>query len=309
MNGTIDRNARDRIANESRMAALVSGLGKTIGDALSKKNVLEKDDSGGMSLKVKFEDSGNPEVTNSLDKLGKALVMIYNHLQGFKITLPKIFEVKGSVDVDSVADLPPVHIQNFKDLRPYFEMSEKAIKQLAAAITIMSSKSTPIVPKAPIINFDTRPLLDALQELKEVSGKPSDNKDMVKILRNVNDGISALVDKPTFSPPAVTNVNINALQGYAKTTNLTLGTTVTSLPAYGQLFNRRSVLIYNNSANVIYIGGSDVTTTNGLPVPANSYSPIIDAGYNMIVYGVASQGGNNVRVLELSKDQTSNIQE
>lgn len=266
-------------------------------------------------LKLEFEEKSAPEIVSKLGKIGDALVVIYNHIKGFKIDLPKIFKVQGNVDVDSVADLPPIHVQNFKDLKPYFEAVEGATKHLAAAITLMASKSPLELPQpkiTPVINFDTKPILNALQELKDVSSKQiefPDNKNMVNMLRTISEGIGALIEKPTFVPPAVTSVNINPLQGFVHTTSATVGTTAGTLPSYGQLFNRRSVIIYNNSANTIYIGGSDVTTSNGIPVPASSYSPILDAGYNMAIYGIASQAGNNVRVMEVSKDQTGNIQE
>jgi hypothetical protein len=300
----IDQPARNRIIEDSRMKSLISGLGKTLGDALTEKKVLQKDGEG-LSLKVKFEDSGNSQLSSYLDKIGQALVLIYNQFKGFKFTLPKIFKVQGSVDVDSISDLPPVHVENLKDLKPYFESVEKATKYLATAITIMSSKSTPTVQKAPIVNFDTKPLLDALQELKEASNKPTDNKQVVNMLRTVSEGISALVNKPSFSPPAVTNVNINALQGLAHSSQQTLNTGLNTIPSYGQLFNRRSILIYNNSSTVtIYIGGSDITSSSGLPVPPNSYSPVMDVGYNMIVYGLTASSTANIRVLELSNEAT-----
>lgn len=114
---------------------------------------------------------------------------------------------------------------------------------------------------------------------------------------------------PTKTPQPVTNININALQGFVHTTSATIGTSITQLPEYGQLFNRRALIIYNNSLNMIYVGGSDVTTANGMPIPANSYSSPIDAGYNLIVYGIASQNGNNVRVMEISKDKSDTVQQ
>lgn len=304
----IDMSARNRIIEDNRMKSLISGLGQTLGEALTQKKILEKD-SEGFNLNVKFKDEGHDQITSSLDKIGKALVVIYNRLTSFRIDLPKIFKVEGSVDVDNVADLPPVHIQNFKDLKPYFESLEKSLKYLSTAITLAASKEPVIQKSVPTINFDTKPLLNALQEIKDVSNKPVDNKQMINMLRNISEGIGALIDKPTFVPPAVTNITLNPLQGFVKTTSATIGTTITSLPSYGQLFNRRAVIIYNNSSNTIYLGGVDVTTSNGLPVPANSYSPILDAGYNMIVYGIASVAGNNVRILEVSKDQTANVQE
>ena len=63
-------------------------------------------------------------------------------------------------------------------------------------------------------------------------------------------------------------------------------------------------MVYNNSSTVtIFIGGSDVTATNGLPVPPKSYSPPIDAGVKMILYAVTSSSTANVRVLEISNDR------
>ena len=112
-----------------------------------------------------------------------------------------------------------------------------------------------------------------------------------------------------MTPQPVTNVNINALQGFLKTTSNTIGTTATKVPGYGQLFNRRALQIYNNSANTIYYGGSDVTVVNGIPVTPGSFSNVFDCGYNMIVYAIASQANNNIRILEVSKDQTGNVQE
>lgn len=37
-----------------------------------------------------------------------------------------------------------------------------------------------------------------------------------------------------------------------------------------------SFAFYNNGATTIYVGGADVTTTNGAPVPAGTWSPGLD---------------------------------
>ena len=107
---------------------------------------------------------------------------------------------------------------------------------------------------------------------------------------------------PVSSP--VTHISINSLRGFVKTTAATVTTTLTTLPSYGVLDNRRSILVYNNSSNTIYIGGSDVTSTNGMPVPASSYSPILDCGISMILYGIATAGSNDIRVLEVSDENS-----
>lgn len=149
------------------------------------------------NLDLEFQERADPKVISSLDKIGQGLVVIFNQIKSFKIDWPKIFKVQGVVDVDSVADLPPIHIKNFKDLKPYFDNVEKATKYLATAITLVSSKGSndqKISIPAPIVNFDTKAILNALQEIKDVSSKPNDNSEVVNMLRNVSEGIGALVD-------------------------------------------------------------------------------------------------------------------
>lgn|SRR3990167_3160833 len=119
---------------------------------------------------------------------------------------------------------------------------------------------------------------------------------------NFPDSISVNNFPPQKVPQPVTNININPLRGYIKTTAATVTSTLTQLPTYGVLNNRRSVIIYNNSSNTVFIGGSDVTTVNGIPVVATSFSPVFDAGTRMILYGIAESGNNNVRVCEASND-------
>lgn len=257
------------------------------------------------NLDLEFQERADPKVLSSLGKIGQALVVIFNHLKSIKIDWPKIFKVEGTVDVNSISDFPPIHIQNFKDLKPYFEMADKTNKQLAAAITLVASKG-PDKPATPIVNINNEPLLKAIQELKEVSDKtielPS-NEGVISMLRTVSEQLGALYDKPTFVPPAVTNITLNALNGSFKSTTLNVTTTATALPSTN-LTNRRSLIIYNNSSNTVYLGNSSVTisgSTQGLPVPANSYGPTLDAGSNMVLYGIAG-GTSSVTVMEMSHE-------
>ncbi len=108
---------------------------------------------------------------------------------------------------------------------------------------------------------------------------------------------------PQKIPQPVTNISINALAGTAKSRNITVGTSATPLPDE-VLASRRSLVIYNNSSQTLYVGGSDVTTTNGMPVPASSYSPAFDAGEKMVVYGIVASTTANVRTLEISDIRT-----
>jgi hypothetical protein len=261
------------------------------------------------NLDLEFQERADPKVISSLDKIGQGLVVIFNQIKSFKIDWPKIFKVQGVVDVDSVADLPPIHIKNFKDLKPYFDNVEKATKYLATAITLVSSKGSndqKISIPAPIVNFDTKAILNALQEIKDVSSKPNDNSEVVNMLRNVSEGIGALVDRPTFVPPTVDHVSINALQGAPLVTTLTVGATASAIPA-ANLANRRDMIVYNNNASAtLYIGDSAVTTSGvhqGLPIPAQSYSPSLSLGQNVTLYGISTTN-ISVTCLELSDENS-----
>ena len=118
------------------------------------------------------------------------------------------------------------------------------------------------------------------------------------------DAISVDNFPPQMVPQPVTNININPLRGFIHSTTQTVTTTLAAIPGYGVLNNRRSVQFYNNSSTVIvFIGGSDVTSSTGMPVPAKSYSPVIDAGERMVLYGVTSSSTADIRVIEISNDE------
>lgn len=258
-------------------------------------------------LDFKFQEIADPKSLNFLDKIGQALVKIYTNMPK-TVVLPKVFQVNGSVKVTD-----PVKIANLEEVA-------REIRVLQERITVFAqAASTAQLPKIEFPKFeipqqiatpvDISPITEAIHELQAAIAKAPVDTNNVTLLRSIKEGIESLVNRPVMTPQPVTNVTLNALQGYIKTTSSTVGTTAGRLPGYGQLFNRRAVQIYNNSANTIYVGGSDVAVANGIPVTSGSFSTIFDAGYNMIVYGIAASSGNDVRVLEISKDQTANVQE
>lgn len=219
-------------------------------------------------------------------------------------------------------------VTNLDKLEPYFNSLENKISSLAGFIAkipppkITLPKQAFQIPKielpeinipdpiAPEVTIDMNAVIIELKNLQELLDKPErKQEDLLPVMRKIQEGINNLVTRPIMTPPAVTNVWLNPNQGFLKATDNTVGTTVTKLPSYGQLIDRRAVLIYNNSVNTIYIGGSDVTVATGMPIPSGSYAPPIDAGYNLPIYGIASQVGNDVRVIEISKDQSGTIQE
>jgi len=247
---------------------------------------------------LEFRQKADPEELNLLDKIGKGLVMLYNTVKAIKVDLPKVYPVKGSVDIDS---LPPVSIDNLTELGSYFAGLEKRIGDLAQAISMAKASKIEIpkmeFPKMDMPKLDTKPLLDALHELKEEIGSVSGKE--VRFPKRIE--VSNFPVQMT--PQPVTNISINPLRGIVKSTPISVTTSATALPS-SAVENRRSVLIYNNGAENLYLGGSDVTVANGLPVAAASYSPIIDAGIRMTVYGIVNSGPIDVRVMEISNDAT-----
>lgn len=284
----------------------------------------------------------NSEVVTLLGKIGRALAIINSNLPK-QIPFPKLFQTEVQkmppVRVENLSEIVtelkkldrqivvpdtmkidgPIEVTNFPGLINSITALNKKIEGYTkglmemrpAAINIPEIKIPEIkIPKQ--TPTDLKPLLTALENLQNALGQQQppkiDNEDLIAAFRRVERGIQALVDRPVMTPQPVTNVWINPAQGFLHSTSNTVGTSVARLPNYGQLFNRRALIIYNNSANVIYYGGSDVTVSNGVPIPPGAYVPV-EAGYNLTVYAIAGQNGNDVRVIEISKDRSTNVQE
>ena len=80
-----------------------------------------------------------------------------------------------------------------------------------------------------------------------------------------------------------------------KSSNIVLGSAV-PLPA-SALSGRILLIIFNNSTDIIYIGGSDVSTSNGYPIyPHSSLSLTVED--TAVVYGVSAGATSDVRLLE-----------
>lgn len=86
-----------------------------------------------------------------------------------------------------------------------------------------------------------------------------------------------------------------------KSTAVSVGTSATRLDTAAETDRNASSSLapYNNGAVTVYVGGSDVTTANGAPIPAGSWGPAFnDINTNEGVYGVVASGTAEVRVLE-----------
>lgn len=301
----IDYAARAKFAQQQREKNLASAMRDSVISALQNSS---KGDEEVLKLVVKREEE--KELLDRVSKLGSGLAMIYDLLRK-PFILPKLFQIKGEVEVTRQ---PAIEVKNFRELQKYFEDLKSSFDKMIYAVQTMPQPQIkiPTIKIPEVIKSDNKELADLLERLGEKINNLStgrDNDSVVSAVGKVTDAVNALYNKPTMVPQPVTNINILPLQGYVKTTATTVGTTRTTLPGYGQLNNRRALQIYNNSSNTIYYGGSDVTTANGIPVSAGSFSNVIDAGYNMIVYGIASTTGNDIRVIEVSKDTTGTIQE
>ena len=81
----------------------------------------------------------------------------------------------------------------------------------------------------------------------------------------------------------------------ALSTAVSVSNSAVALPS-SALGSRVSVCVYNNGSETIYLGGSGVTTTSGLPLQAGA-SFCDDMGAQ-VLYGIAATGPVNIRVLE-----------
>ncbi len=98
------------------------------------------------------------------------LVELINLFKGLKFTLPKIFQIKGTVDVDS---LPPVEITNFPNMSPDFKALGGAIDDMQRAVTqAVLTQKLPEMPKSfsikdPVSMKGMADLLEGVEELKK----------------------------------------------------------------------------------------------------------------------------------------------
>jgi gas vesicle protein len=200
-----------------------------------------------------------------------------------------------------------------KVTRPDFSPLMKSIMELQKSVTTYMmdvnsrDKSGELLKTMREINKElkkpksdrTEEIVKAIQSLQFDPPKFPEEIEM----SNLNE-LAQLIPIPKYPNP-VTNININALRGYVHTTNQTLTTSRATLPGYGVLDNRRSVMVFNNdSSETIYIGGTGVTASNGFPILSQTFSPSIDAGETMILYGLTSSGTADVRVIEISNIAT-----
>lgn len=210
--------------------------------------------------------------------------------------------VTGQVDIGSVKALPPVRVSNLDELAIFIQriVNEINAGNTATAATIKSSKVD--MPKSFTVSNEVKikewaDLIDGIEELKKG----------FNLLINKEEAVVGFPDRSIpveiqnwMIPQPVTNVSLNPNRGTVTASAVTVTASLTPLPGTA-LADRRSMTIFNNSTSTtIYVGGSNVTSATGIPVPPQSYGPSLDAGPRNIVYAVTVSGSANVRVLEMN---------
>jgi len=250
------------------------------------------------------------------------LTPIVNDLKKEKLIKEESGKIVGAVE--------KIKMEKFPDLSPKLDELKKAFQSIKPVDfpdwgeklkNIEDAIDRIKIPEAKTSTINLNPLERGLSNLLLAIKKQKlpDNKDLVKEIKKLGTEIKKVKTgevefpkdiainnfPPTKTPQPVTHININSLIGIVHSTTTTVTTTLTTLPGYGVLDNRRSVVFYNNSDDTtIYIGGSNVTSSNGLPVEAKSFSPSFDSGPRQVWYGVTSSGTADVRATELSDESS-----
>lgn len=214
-------------------------------------------------------------LTQQMSAISKDLRQSANNTVKF----PETQQVSGEVSITTLPDTQ-------KEVVAALERLEVSLKKIVPI---------PVKGAQKIVLSEGKELIEKLNELNDNVSKLPGNMEYPSEVRITN-------FPPTKYPLPVTNININPLRGSIKSRSITVSASMpTPLPDEVLAF-RRSMIIFNNSATTVYIGGSDVSSSNGLPILTQTYSPALDAGQKMILYGISASGPANVRVFEASND-------
>jgi len=219
-----------------------------------------------------------------------------------KVTIPSISQVRGEV---KVLNHPKEY--NFDRLHGALIDIRDQLSKIKLEVPPQKDIKFPEI-KFPDIKIPEYPkqigLVESKQILQALTNLQKEIQSLPKNIPQTQFPSAISIDNfpPQKYPMPVTNININPLRGSALSTAVTVTSSATALPTT-ILDYRRSVMIFNNSASTtVYLGGSTVTSTNGFPILAQTYSPSIDAGPKMTVYGITDSGSANVRVFEVSNE-------
>lgn len=234
--------------------------------------------------------------TTDLVTLNKSIEDILKKIEAKQliVRMPELSKVSGAVKV-----------LNFPEQYDFDKLGQMLydIKQGLLNIRLVVPPQREI--KFPEFKFPDFPKNIGLSETKAILKALKDVKEALENLPNkipqmeFPNSVSVSNFPPQKYPMPVTHISINSLSGEVKTRAVTVTTALTPLPGE-VLSNRRSLTIYNNSSVTVEVGGSTFTFGEGMPVPAGTFSPSLDAGSKMIIYGRVASGTADVRVMEIS---------
>jgi len=246
------------------------------------------------------------ELNETLEKVGSEVVNLQKLQKD--VEFPSIQKVSGAVSVSKIPDSAQLtkilealgainkDLSKIKlEIPPYPEQKEVIIPPYPEPKEV----KIPPFPKV-IQTVEGKHIIQAINALKE---------EIVKIPKGINipeidfpSQISIDNFPPQKYPMPVTNINVNSLRGPVRATAIVVKTTVIPLPST-PLPDRRSWVFFNNSEDTdVYIGASDLSIANGMPVGPKQYSPSFDAGQLVDIYGVVASGEAEIRLFEVSMD-------
>lgn len=285
----------------------------------------------GSILKVKVVENADQkpvlEIAKNTRGVKDRLDKLFMAFSEKSLAFPEKIAVSNLKDIQFPKNFEEVRVSNLRDIKfPHIpapivntnvdlQPVSRAVESLSLQLSSLLSGIEQI--NSSISSIDVKPQVSVSPTKVNIPDKVS-LKDLPAVLaafQGLRDDFGrlyeAIVELPSKMPKsggfggttsaAVTSINVNALRGLAKSTVATVTTSPTLLPATALAY-RKALIVYNNSSNTIYIGGADVTTSNGYPIEANSPSPSIDAGPNLKLYAVAGSS-SEVRVLEASSER------
>lgn len=275
----------------SNLNSLKSELGRIVSIA-NKIEAKEVDLSKLDELKLAIKDIKIPQPKDvDFSSLKEGLLRLEKAINSIKIPETKLDNTDVVTEIQYLSKaingikFPPVNIPP-NDSTPILK-ELKALQSAVEGIKITTPKNTSV---------NLKPVIKALESLKKnFNTKPPKFE--------FPDSIAVNNWPPTKTPQPVTNININPLRGIVHTSSTSVTSTLTTLPGYGVLDGRRSIIFQNTSVTIdVYIGGSDVSTSNGYVLEASAVSPAFDSGPLQKWYAITSSGTADIRVVEIQND-------
>lgn len=275
-----------KVTNDKVVYSYMAQISQRIDKLIQSVNNLPKIELKDTPASIQIQTMGN----ETIGKIVSGLLELKEAIKQNKPSFPSVQKIQGSVKVENPPYFP--HEKMLSSLRTI----EDRIGNIRLEVPKQEVKPIkfPEFPKELTVPEMAR-IIDAMKELKDEIRKIK-----IKIPEvEFPSSISVNNFPPQKYPLPVTHISINSLAGTVKSRSVTVTTSLTPLPEE-VLADRRSLVIYNNSSVTVEIGGSTFTFGDGLPIPGGTFSPALDAGSKMIIYGRVASGTADVRTLEVS---------